>query len=405
MASRALLKELHPDLHYIGSSADGPVSGHGPYQALPPETYFRTADIKLHSEIGSPNIPSYESLRLMMPESSQWPQALDWGLHDFCLKGAQGGESFRSIIDEGYGGAESAAEWVKLAQFVNYDTYRAMFESQGKYRMGLLLWMSHPCWPSFVWQTYDYYLAPTAAYFACKKACEPIHIQRNPVTEKVEVVNVSGGDQKNLNAKLQILDDRGTILATQSDLVDSREDSLEEAFAIRYPDALTDVHFLRLSLSRGDVVLSKNFYVRGRELGNYRGVRALPSAKVLASTESQREGDTWKLTTKLRNTSRSPALMLRISAVRAKTGGSYSSGDLQRQLHRADARRGRDTPYRVATCGYSRGETANRGRWLQRFVKPSACVAKHEPGNECSAEPAATPCFPGPQRRNDRLQG
>jgi len=31
---RALLAELHPDIHYIGSSADDVVSGHGPYRAL-----------------------------------------------------------------------------------------------------------------------------------------------------------------------------------------------------------------------------------------------------------------------------------------------------------------------------------------------------------------------------------
>ena len=56
-------------------------------------------------------------------------------------------------------------EWVRLAQFVNYEGYRAMFEAQSKNRMGLLIWMSHPAWPSFVWQTYDYYFEPTAAYF------------------------------------------------------------------------------------------------------------------------------------------------------------------------------------------------------------------------------------------------
>ena len=96
-------------------------------------------------------------------------------------------------IDKSYGGADNVADWVRLAQFVNYEGYRAMFEAQSKNRMGLLIWMSHPCWPSFVWQTYDYYLEPTAAYFGAKKASEPLHIQWNPVTDNVEVVNYSGG--------------------------------------------------------------------------------------------------------------------------------------------------------------------------------------------------------------------
>ena len=28
------------------------------------------------------------------------------------------------MIDKGYGGAKSAAEWVRLAQYINYDGYR-----------------------------------------------------------------------------------------------------------------------------------------------------------------------------------------------------------------------------------------------------------------------------------------
>ena len=119
--------------------------------------------------MGMPNIPTIDSVRAMMPESALWPQGLAWGLHDFTLAGAQGGEGFRNMIEFNYGGAGNVEEWVSLAQFLNYEGYRAMFEGQSKYRMGLLLWMSHPCWPSFVWQTYDYYFEPTAAYFGCKK--------------------------------------------------------------------------------------------------------------------------------------------------------------------------------------------------------------------------------------------
>ena len=65
------------------------------------------------------------------------------------------------MIERNYGGAKNVEEFAELSQFINYDGYRAMFEAQGKNRMGVLLWMSHPCWPSFVWQTYDYYFDPS----------------------------------------------------------------------------------------------------------------------------------------------------------------------------------------------------------------------------------------------------
>ncbi len=82
------------------------MSGDGPYRALPPKTYFRnSATPKLHSEMGMPNIVPVDSLRMMMPESALWPQGAMWGLHDFSLHGAQGGASFRELIEKSYGGA------------------------------------------------------------------------------------------------------------------------------------------------------------------------------------------------------------------------------------------------------------------------------------------------------------
>jgi hypothetical protein len=314
------LAELHPGIHYIGSSADKVVSGHGPYQALPPETYFRITDPKFHSEMGMPNIPSVESVKLIMPESAMWPQSLDWGIHDFCLDGAQGGTSFRSIIDESYGGADSAEEWISLAQFVNYEGYRAMFEAQSKYRMGLLLWMSHPCWPSFVWQTYDYYLEPTSAYFACKKASEPLHIQWNRLSDTIEVMNFSGGNNTGLSAKIEVLNMDGSTMSTKTVSVDSPEDSTTAVMKMEYPGGLSPMHFIRLTLTRGSNVVSINSYLRGTNDGDYRAIRALPKAKIQATTTMSQKGSLWLLTTELRNTSAYPSLMTRLIAVREKSG-------------------------------------------------------------------------------------
>jgi len=317
---RAALAELHPGIQYIPSSADDVVSGHGPYHALPPVEYFRIADEKLHSEIGMPNIPPVESVRLMMPERAMWPQGLDWGLHDFSLNGAQGAKSFYSLIDESYGGADSAEQWISLAQFVNYEGYRAMFESQSRYRAGLLLWMSHPCWPSFVWQTYDYFFEPTAAYFGCKVASEPLHVQWNRDAETVEVVNYSGGDRRGLSAKVEIFDMDGARMGDRVAVVDSKEDSVVTAFAMVYPKGLSAVHFLRLTLTQGTMVISRNDYVRSLVEGDYRAIRSLAKARVGATTTVKREGEIWRLSTELQNGSAWPALMTRVKAVRAVTG-------------------------------------------------------------------------------------
>ncbi len=318
---RQMLPEIHPGLHYISNSAWGVVSGGGPYAAQTPRYYFKNrATPRLHSELGMPNIVNYDSLRMMMPESSLWPQGLDWGLHDFNLTSAQRLSGFRSMIDKSYGGADNAEDWVTLAQFINYDGYRAIFEAQSKNRMGILLWMSHPSWPSFVWQTYDYYFDPTAGYFGSKKGSEPLHIQWNPNTDMIEVVNYSAGTVPGLTAKAEILNIDGLVKWEKSAAIDSTEDSVAAPIALEYLADLSPVHFIRLKLMRGDTIVSENFYWRGTEEGNYQALRTLPRAKVDASTSIALQGGRWILKTDLNNVSAQPAIMLHLKVVRDKSG-------------------------------------------------------------------------------------
>jgi hypothetical protein len=318
---RRTLAELAPSLHYIPSSADDVVSGHGPYRAMPPRFYFaQRATPKMHSELGMPDIPTFDSLRAMMPEEDVWPQDDVWALHDFVLQGAQGGAAFREAIDIGYGGAKDAAEWVELAQFINYDGYRAMFEAQSRNRMGMLLWMGHPAWPSFVWQTYDYYFEVNGGYFGAKKGSEPLHVQWNPVGDNVEVVNYSGGSATGLRVTAQILNLDGSVKWEKIAAVESSEDSTVAPIHLEYPAGLTPVHFIRLKLTRGDTVISENFYMRGTAENHFAAIRALPKVTVEANTTVERRDGEWVLTTQLHNSSAQPALMVRVKAVREQTG-------------------------------------------------------------------------------------
>jgi len=186
--------------------------------------------------------------------------------------------------------------------------------------MGLLLWMSHPCWPSFVWQTYDYYFDPTAGYFGSKKGSEPLHIQWNAATDTIEVVNYSAGRAAGLTARAELLNLDGSLRWEKSAPVDSDEDSVITPFAMEYPDGLSPVHFIRLRLLRGAATLSENFYWRGVEEGNYRALRSLPMVSVNAETRAARKGGSWVLETELHNASGQPALMVQLKAVRTKSG-------------------------------------------------------------------------------------
>ena len=100
-----------------------------------------------------------------------------------------------------------------------------------------------------VWQTYDYYFEPTAAYFAIKKASEPLHIQWNPATDEVEVVNYSGGMRKGLTAKAQLLNMNASVVWEKEATVDSHEDTTDKCVRLEFPSDLSKVHFIKLTLT------------------------------------------------------------------------------------------------------------------------------------------------------------
>lgn len=325
-ALRRIVKEEHPGMHYISSSADDVVSGHGPYRMLPAKTYFtlETGNDKFHSERGMPNVLTYESfLRTYSPEGI-WPQSDQWGMHDYTLEGAQGATSFNEIIATGYGQPESAKEFADLAQWVNYDGHRSLFESRSKNRMGLLMWMSHSCWPSMVWQTYDYYFEPTAAYFAIKKASEPLHIQWNPATDEVEVVNYHAGLRPGLKARVQVLNMDATVAWEKEVTVDSREDTTEKCIKLEFPDGLSQVHFIKLMLEENGKAVSENFYHRSKVENNYQALKQLPKVSLRAQTQYDKGDDgEWKAEVTVENRSDAPALMVRLNIVGDKDGKQF----------------------------------------------------------------------------------
>ena len=318
-ALRELIQKENPESYYISSSADGEVSGRGPYYRLPSETYWHLDETPwykreselFHSERGMPNFPNYESLIEIMPAREAWPPSRLWGVHDFALESAQKGQTFVDAVDAYFGPSPDGETFAARAQWVNYDGYRAMFESRSKQRRGLLLWMSHPAWPSMAFCTYDWFLDGTASYYACRKACEPLHVQWNPAAKVVEVVNYSAGNRTGLRVDAQVCDTWGVLLSKHSCNLDAPEDSTVPCFDIPLLAGAEqpEVSLLRLQLYDGETLVSQNDYVLGREPDNLQALNTLPNAKVSVKVQSG-----WPGSVTLTNTSDVPALMLHLVA-------------------------------------------------------------------------------------------
>lgn len=310
---RTMLKKNAPDIHYIGSSANDIVSGHGPYMAKPLKYYFKErATPKFHSEIGLPSPVSFESMKLMMPDTSFWPINIMWGIHDFSMESAQEGENFIKTIEENYDHVDNVTDWLKYAQLISYQNHRAIYEANGKNRMGSLIWMTHCAWPSFVFQTYDYYFEPTGAYYGCKKGSEPIHIQWNALTDSIEVVNNSIPLLNDFTASVELINIDGAVILKKQFNVNCPIDNIKYIYKLEKLKELSNTYFIRLKLFSGVKQLSENFYWNGLHDEIYTEISKLPKVKIDMKSKSVLKNGKWYIKTELSNNSKTPVVMARL---------------------------------------------------------------------------------------------
>jgi hypothetical protein len=265
---RKLLAELEPTRRYQPSSTDGAgVRSGGPYYWRAPREFYAIADDYFKTETGTVSVPTIESIHGMMPRKDWETIDDDWAQHDMA-KGAQRGDSYPGVLAARYGKVANLADFVRKAQMMNYESYRAMYEGRNAKMFhpatAVITWMSNPAQPSFVWQLYHYDLEPNSSLFAVKCAGEPVHIQFNEADGDLEVINNLPQPLIDAVAHVSVYLLDGS-LATQYDTKVAAEPSSAVSLGtVKFPELLTSTHFLRLELDDAQgKVISTNFYWRG----------------------------------------------------------------------------------------------------------------------------------------------
>ena len=210
------------DRLYRKSSTGQGTSNSGPWNNMNPKAYFTdpgsTHDWSFRSEIGTATFPNVESFKKFMPANKLWPRNDMWNKHFFSDDWATGGGSlpsgYMSTITKNYGVSNGIDDFCKKAQFLNLQTMKSIFEGwQDRLfnnASGVLIWMSQSAYPSMIWQTYDYYYDLTGSYFGAKSACEPVHIQWNPATNSVKIINTTTQSLNQAKAEAHIYNSDGT---------------------------------------------------------------------------------------------------------------------------------------------------------------------------------------------------
>jgi hypothetical protein len=304
---------------YISHSASTPVSGFGPYSIMDEKWYYANRGTSLHSELGLVCPPPVESFQAMMPADKLWPINDMWGVHDWTQSRC---DDFINMMNSNYGSATGLDDFCRKSAMILTQNVKPMFEAwQSKRGGGVVLWMSHPSWPSLICQTYDYYMEPTAAYFAIKKACEPVHILWRPDNEQIQVANNTAQDLNNATAEAYVYNMDGTLKYSNSVPVNALKNSTTTCFTISYPGGLSNVHFLKLKFKNsGGTLLSDNFYWRGTTYDNYTDLANMSKLTLSGSATKSTNGTTCTITANISNNSSNIAVMTRLKVLRDLSG-------------------------------------------------------------------------------------
>ncbi|MGA3081528.1 MAG: sugar-binding domain-containing protein [Terracidiphilus sp.] len=246
------------------------VKMNGPYDYVAPSYWYvdkqHGGAFGFNTETGpGPAIPSLASRQQFLSDADAWPPTAAWSLHN------GGGEFanlkvFNEAMEAVYAKPWSAAEYERLAQTMEYDSERAMFEaySKNKYAAtGVIQWMLNNAWPSMIWHLYDYNLDAAGGYYAVKKACEPLHIQYSYDDASIVVVNSTYAPVAGLHASIHLHNLAWKELFAQEAELDAAADSAQQVFSL--PENLfagaDRIFFIDLTLSDASgKVLSRNFY-------------------------------------------------------------------------------------------------------------------------------------------------
>jgi hypothetical protein len=181
--------------------------------------------------------------------------------------------------------------------------------------------MTHPAWPSTVWQVYSSDYKTFGSYFGSKKACEPIHIQLNLDKNKIVVVNTTLKSVKAAKVSIQIFDLTGKVVFKKVSKVDILANQLIECNSLIIPDNVPEIYLVRLTVEDQNKQLSVNEYWKSKnENTDFKIFNNLEPAKLAAKIVSNNKGVYHKLVFELKNNAKVPAIAIKLNITNSESG-------------------------------------------------------------------------------------
>ena len=284
-----------------------------------------------HNELGVPAVPTLSSLKKFIfklgnqADTPFFPLDSVWAEHGAWDQGGYAFKAYDNAMRKIYGfKTKSVADYARIAQLVNADSYRAMFEAANS-RMweitsGVMLWKLNASYPDVLWEIYDWYLNPNAAYYYAKKACEPLHVQMNANDYEVSVINTYHRPLKNLTVRARVYDSNLNVRWERAEEINMGADRYQDLFSVPQLSEISPVYLVRLELiSQSGETLSSNLYWEAAKTPpDFSPLAEYEKAKLdLSYTAKQMDGETC-VYVRVKNPTHELSIMNRLAIVKTK---------------------------------------------------------------------------------------
>jgi len=321
----------------------------GPYDYIPPIYWY--TDKTLGGAYGfntetSPGavVPPLESIKKTIPEEHLWPIDEFWEFH--CGLNEFGNlDRYQEAVNRRYGKPAGVEEFALKAQILNYELTRPMFEAFRANKgsaTGVIQWMLNAAWPKMYWQLYDKYLMPTGAFYAARKACEPLHPLYNYGDRGIYIVNDYLTAFRNIKATIRVLDINSLEIFNRTFLLDAERESSNKIFELPEFENISTMYFLDLRLNDDKgIEISNNFYwlptkpdvldyqtkvepwpyyTPSKEFADLTALNSMPAAAVEFRYHTESTKRQQKTTAILQNTGNTIAFFIELKISDKKTG-------------------------------------------------------------------------------------
>ena len=318
----ALIRRFDGTRYYQPNSIQINMTRSGPWRYNEPDQYFTNLAKGFSTEIGLLSPLSVEAIKTMMAPEDLWPPNDVWAYHDWVPADYWGPATYMTAMNAQFGAPTNLEDFVRKAQMLNYVAHRAIYEGMNaslwKPVTGRLIWMSHPSWPSSVWQIYSWDYEPNASYFGVKKGCEPVHVQMNLPNHSILVSNTRITPLEKVKVTARVYNMQCALISSKDATLDVAANSIASSFIVDTA-AGTPVSFVKLELrDSSGTLLSDNFYWLAAKDADYMALNDLPKVQLVSKARARRDSKTMEITVELENSSKTVALMTSLSLRNAK---------------------------------------------------------------------------------------